>query len=426
MEFRVNTSSLIRLATFPALIALFLLSFAVFSSRPDIQAQTPGKDVPTGAEVGGTNVAAHIECAWALPDVDSTVAGIQYGQDDDANVNPGGPCDGNPAQQADGVHHMIQVKPNAEDLPEPQRIQLWVAADHQNGLGSITGAFFKVYHPDGTPKVQVDATANRIQGQSGSCPLPDGMLTAAGPTTTNQVSSTGATSLLNRCNQGVKAFFYGEFDLHKYQACGEYKIEAYVTSTSAPEAVLTFYIDVPCVNHLRIDFEDGVNWGAITPGQEKIVIGDSSDPASIIDGFAPTNSPYPTVKNVGNSGMSVRVEFGNLVQQNVQLPKQIVDFDACFGRTTTTIVCLNQGQTPGCPLEAPYPAGCNDTVADFSSFQGRDQTLCANEDGKLDLSIHPVANLPTGVYQGRLQVIAVSTAQYEHCGENGVPATGGG
>jgi hypothetical protein len=181
--------------------------------------------------------------------------------------------------------------------------------------------------------------------------------------------------------QHQKTLWYADWTISKDQMCGEYKIEVYAIANGA-QAVLTNYIDILCFYNLEIDFTQ-VDWGAIIPGTSKVVPGDTQ--------FSPPNSSAPTVKNTGNSGMQVGVIFSPLVQQGVQGPKQIVDFDAAFGKTASTLQWID-------PIAA-------NTESWFHNWN-INQVLCNNEVGKLDLSIHPPAGLPNGNYQGSVTVLA--------------------
>ena len=355
-------------------------------------------DVPTGANVTASNTAPVIECKWELPDMDSTVSGIQYDtqdatpewlhlHDDDMLLmpTPNYPCYGLPGTMADGATHMIQVKPNPEDNPEERRIQLWMAVDHAHGISSIDSAYWKVFHPDGEFKVQVhwdeviQITPAECLGL-GYSDTDGSMLEAAHHTgqiaadTIDDVNN----GLLSLCAEQQKAIYYGEFTLSKHQPCGQYKIEAHAVSGGA-EDVLTNFLDVVCVPYLEIDFETGINWGDIAPGGTDTVSGDLDF----------TTSNMPTVRNTGNVGMEVGVSFSEMVQVGVPGGKVIDSFDACFGKSPFTLVCHD-----------PFGVDIEQWFG-----QAEPQVLCSNEDGKLDLSIHPAQELPSGDYAGTVDVL---------------------
>jgi hypothetical protein len=340
-----------------------------------IMAQGIVSALDTSADVSSTNAPPNIECKWELPDMDSHTEGIQYDDDDmplDYPVDPatgaeGGPaCVGAPATQADGWSSMIQVKPNQEDQPEERRIELWAAVDHEAGVQAISDVYWKVFHPDESFKVQVHGT--KVE----QFPHPDkvdcadlGTSSAEGTVMgeaydTGQVSATSidddANGLVALCSEGSKAIYYAEFNLSKHQPCGSYKVELHAVSSGA-EDVLVNYIDVLCVFYLELDFEQ-VDWGTIYPGITKVVPGDT------IFSLDPTVSSMPTVKNTGNSGMGVAIEYEPMVQVEADgspVPggKIIDEFDACFGTSYSSLYCVDP-ITSADEIVPLYSAGTTD------------------------------------------------------------------
>ena len=174
----------ITLGILGAMMALLIVGL-MYSQKP-VQAGHGGNhNVQTGAEVVPTGAAPFIECKWELPDgrpgftnsatppTDVPDPSIQYGtagnahRHDDSSVRPdvSPACDGPPATlptQPDGVHHMIQVLPLPHVSPNApileRDIQLWAAVDHPNGIGNIDDVYWKIFHPDGSFKVQVHGT----------------------------------------------------------------------------------------------------------------------------------------------------------------------------------------------------------------------------------------------------------------------------
>jgi hypothetical protein len=124
-----------------------------------------------------------------------------------------------------------------------------------------------------------------------------------------------------------------------------------------------------------------VSWGTIIPGAGKVLPGDTN--------FGTPNAP--TIKNTGNSGLQLGLVMEALVQQGVQGPKQIVDFDAAFGKSASVLEWID-----------PIDAG----VLVWFSGDNINQVLCANEVGKLDLSVHPPPALPNGDYRGQVVIYA--------------------
>jgi hypothetical protein len=367
--------------------------------------------VSTGAVVTGSSVAPRIECKWELPDMRPNVVGIQYDSaidpdvhDDDMAVVPDAdndptngiqvPCTGPPTtvpSMPGGVMSMIQVRPNAEDMPEERQIELWAAVDHPNGIAAIDDVYWVIYHPDRSPKVQVHGT--KVPNTAGDCDAlghvdqPGSMFNAA--YATGQIAAESIEDInkgmIAKCQQSEKAIYYAKFDLSKHQPCGVYKVELHAISSGA-ETILVNYIDVICTYYMEIDFS-AVNWETITPGVKDVVSGDLIFDAAEVPSA-------PTVKNTGNSGMGVGVHFSEMLQQGVDpvVAKRIDQFDACFGKSPAGIQCVD-------------PIMASDVVW-FGDIDDPDRVLCSNDVGKLDVSIHPPTTLPGGTYAGTMDILA--------------------
>jgi hypothetical protein len=400
---RVSIKGLVAVAAL-AVLALGIGVISQGTAKADEQ-------VPTHAVVGTSGNPPNIECKWELPDMDSATSGIQYTKspghvhDDDMAVVPDAdndpsngtqvPCSGPPGStpsMSDGVKHMIQVKPNLENQPEERRIQLWTAVDSPLGIGSIIDVYWDIYHPDGTKKTQVhysDPGGGRVTDADGNCQafgkgasghdgdmfeaaVHNGEMTAA-------AADDATNGMITKCLEGEKALYYAEFPLSKDQMCGEYRVDLTVTSVGGT-ATMTNYIDILCVYGLYIDF-DAVDWAGITPGVTDVVSGDLI--------FAPPSSAAPTVKNIGNDGMGLKLNFSEMIGV---LKGKITSFDAKFGRSPSTLQSID-----------PIAAG---TAVEFDANPAR--VLCANEVGKLDLSIHPPSPLVPDTYTGKLDVIGVA------------------
>lgn len=355
----------------------------------------------------------HIECLWALPDMNSDVAGIQYvpgpaddvhdhdmavvpdADNDPANgVQP--PCAGppdTPPLQPDGVRHLMQVVPNLEDQPEQRRIQLWLAVDDPAGGGPMD-AFWYVYYPDGSAVGGVASTLVPVAGctEYGAASGPVGSMFEAA-VHTGQIAPAAAgdpaLGLIARCQLGTKRIYHGEFQLSKDQPCGEYGITAVAVTGGGATATLTASLDVLCVVAVKVDFNI-IDWGTLAAGYPKIVGGDML--------FAPPNDTWPSVKNVGNDGMGLKLKFSAMTGASFG---QIIDeFHACFGRSPSTLQCIS-------PIAA-------DALASFDADPAR--TLCANELGKLDLAVHPPGSVPADLYRGIATLIGYHIA--DRCAGN--------
>lgn len=379
-----------------------------------------------------------------------------------------GPETGNLPSMPDQVMNMIQVMPmpHLSPLDEvPRRdIQLWVAVDHPNGIGNIDDVYWDIFHPDGTLKIQVHGTkigdkdADKPSpgqvgggaGQPGGYSLPgwdldnDDAFGSAGLGAsqrrikecgllgqhdtagsmfeaayhTGQVSAAAIDDIdkgiVAKCQENEKAVYYAKFDVVKDQPCGKYRIEAHAVANANEADVLTNYIDILCFWYLNTDFS-GLSWGDITPGNMQMISGDL-----IWDdgGVATPSNNGPTVHNGGNHPMGIRIHFSEMLQQDVASPKKIDKFDACFGKGPGfgILECVGQSDELdafGIPIDAIMasevtgfgpdpgsPSASNGWHGDF------DQVLCANDVGKLDLSIHPYKLLPQGTYLGDFELWA--------------------
>ena len=431
-------------------VAASILFVALNLQFGDVQAD--GEiGVPSGVSVTAEGAAPVFECKWELPDVDSFTPGSQYGEDNDPNDEPGFPCDredvledfgnglvvtGTAPTMADGVRNVIQVLPNAEDDPEARRIENWVAVDHPGGLDEIDDVYWKIYHPDGSFKTQRHATrvegptwGNGVDGANvaedydlADLGLPNASGTMFGAAyETGQVSADAVTA----DNWGIRALvlqrqkdlYYGEWEIHKEQLCGEYLIEAYAVSSDGVEAMMWNTIDIQCFYNLEIDFTS-VDWGTLTPGGYQVVGGDN------VFGTA----GQPSVKNTGNSGMQVGVHFTPLVQQGVPGPKVITHFDAAFGLNFDVLEWIDPIWAEGIwddTDQVPNGGNPNDVGQLYSgqawfNDTSLNQVLCANEVGKLDLSIHTPAGIPNGQYVGTVTILGQWAPAVCHDGNDGV------
>ncbi len=401
-----------------AALGLLAMAFSVLGAQQSAQA---GPSVPSTAVVDPAALSPNIECKWELPDMQPGVIGtefpdpfIQYGtaldahqHDDDMTLapTPNPACSGPPLadpSQLQGATHMIQVRPLPGNLPEQRRVQLGMAVDHPAGTGAISGVYWHIFHPDGTFKIKVTGVRVPVADctKLGSAAGVGTMFEAA--VHTGQLSAASVDDpgrgMVRLCQQDLKAIFYSDFAISKDQPCGQYKIEAHATS-AGNDVFLTNYIDVLCFWQLQIDFNT-VDWGKIVPGIKKVVGGD------FIWDVPPGNRP--TVRNVGNHGMGLGVAFSRMCRPLAVDPDPtclngIDQFDACFARdpgplNPLALQCIDPipGPPPGlAPRPIPAPSNFDDT---------RDRTLCSDEQGKLDLSVHPPSTLPNGTYTGTVYV----------------------
>jgi hypothetical protein len=417
-------------------------------------------NIPETATVSGGSSNTRIECGWALPDSNpiggaetsnsntaavnytgpnapatppSTTGGnaFQYGTNDDdpATVPTSTPCQlgftGTPnpgsATQATGAMHMIQVLPNADDLPAQRRIELWSAVDDTQGVPNISSVFWDVYHPDGTLKFEVFGVP------STSCFGPYGTSTTSDPMfqeaiNTGQLASTAVNDANNGmialCNEGVKQLWHNAFTVSKDQPNGVYKIVETAVDKDGNSTQLTYYLDIIPFFDLAVDF-NSVNYGAISASQASVVPGDVV--------WNPPADTRPTVTNRGNSGEQIGLVWGPLV--GATHGKCINNFDASLGTygPGSQSPALNPALlqhivgTATCPTTAQL-AGAPSPEVDFAGTGS--QLLCPNDLAKLDLSIDPQLDNqppPSDTYSGSLTVVAKSSIQVS----NGCPTDNG-
>ena len=384
------------------ILAVLALAATALVALPAVANQSD--DVSTGAEIGGgDDFAPEIVCKWELPDMNSFEPGMQYDDDDDPSWDAGYPCNGvDPELVYNQGHIVIQVRANPHDLPEERVIELWSAVRGSNSVSDVDSVFWDVYHPaigpwgetpipyaDGSFKVQAhgyEAGPPQDYGaffDNGLYYVYGGSMWAAAYETGQIAGDTiqSQQGLIARAAQNDIILFKSYFTLSKHQPCGPYDVYNYATFLGQTTTIHN-QIWVECFTHLKTDF-DNVNWGSITPGGVDWVYGDL-----YFDHQG--NSPYPTVGNIGSGGMNVAIEFSDMIREEDQDPdtiKRITDFDAAFG--------IN-------PDYLSYVFGLGGEVLEFGP--GYHQYLCANEVGKLDLSIHPPIGLPAGNYVGDLTV----------------------
>jgi hypothetical protein len=261
---------------------------------------------------------------------------------------------------------------------------------------------------------------------------------------TGQVSSEAIDDvnigMIAKCMQAEKAIYYAKFSIDKDQACGIYKIVAQAHSGTAKSTFVN-YIRVECFTSLSLDFA-AVQWLEISPGSSKVVSGDFVWDDSIADAIPGVNPPFgATVHNGGNHPMGIKIKFDELLEIDPMTQMPIVSavgnginkFDACFGKyTVPNIICVGRGDVlPGdmfpqdsidagdWTLFGPGP------IAGLTPHDNGFQILCANEFGKLDLSIHPSKGLNAAEYRGEVHIMAynghntVVSTTARHCEEDG-------
>lgn len=413
-----------------AVTAALSLACAALAA-PRVSAQSASSPVPVNGTVTNSNVNAPlIECAWALPDPNLNWGDLMNGyvtpggavaNDDQPAVKPATPpClnsnvgqDGSKPSQADQpsvatapIH--IQVAPNIDDKPTLRWIELWSAVD-STADGTIV--HWKVYHPDGSFKVQVDGwNFTRGSSQAG-CTGPTGMFSMA--IATGQLDAASVRnntpqvhdSLEDYCRQNVKDFYYGAFGLSKHQPYGRYRVEATaIKPANGGESTLNYWIEVLPVMSLAKDFT-GLAFPTLAAGNVYNIDGDTN-----------WGSPAPTLQNQGNAGLTVEMSYTNLCLV-VGVPpvrdcgpgKRINHFDGGLGTSINTVE--HRDPIPSADTDAAAIAGPSQGFLDpiDTGTSPRYRTLCPNDLAKVDFSIHTPLTLQKGDYAGNVHLKVVAS-----------------
>jgi len=227
--------------------------------------------------------------------------------------------------------------------------------------------------------------------------------------------------MVSRCLQQVKGLYSATFQLDKDQSCGEYKVVATVVASGASVS-LTNYFDVICNFFAETDFEQ-IAWGNFNSQTAKVVVaGDltwnaCAPPAPPQGPCVRTNNM--TIANGNNAAMGVRIRFDPMTGTIAGNLKTITIFDACFGRSAAAAQVNCADPIPACsspPPAAPAPASCEANLSDAAAVNNatppvagtvnpNNYVLCANELGKLDVSLHPTGDLVADTYTGQVYVL---------------------
>jgi hypothetical protein len=316
-------------------------------------------DVPTNAVINPAGTPPAVEWKWELPDMQSGVAGIQYGtvanahQHDDDMATP-----------------LMQVFPNLDDLPEARLIDYWWVVSDPNGIGDIIDAFIRVYHPAGDLKYQLHGTLQPCAAL-GTATTTGSTLEAA--VHTGQLTAAQAALIVENCGKQIWRVYRVTGELSKHQPAGPYTVDASAVDQAGNTGSLSNQFTVLPIIGLRQDFT-AIDFGQILPNTTKWVRGD----------FA-FGGALPTVMNVGNVLMYINVQFTPMLGVNFQ--KVINVFDVMLDSTDNAVV---DGQTYD-----PVNAGA---VVCFDQ-----EALGSNVEGQIDFSIHP-GSIPGDTYLGRVNI----------------------
>jgi hypothetical protein len=331
-----------------------------------------------------------VDAKWELPDMQKA-AGFQYSAGSgptDLNANTIPDADDDPLTTG------MQMYPWLCDDPEARAIQYWAIAEDETGLADIIAMYDKVYQPgldagealcpDGSPLVEpptgdgycfkyqadlavVDCSAIGSWDES----VPSSVVTLAAPILaaidTNQITKADAENLVKRCTKGEVVVAMTTKTIAQHEPAGVYKVTASALDHNANEGTRQNTFKVLPIIGLRKDFTQ-VDWGSIQALIKDVVSGDED-----------LGTPLkPTLKDCGNIDMGITLKFSDMVQQGVPGPKIISNFDAKLLGTELEFVSGTPRTFTGCLIPC-HPK-------------------------QLDLSIHPPALLPAGLYKGTLDI----------------------
>lgn len=348
-----------------SLLLVVLLITSLSSGLVYAQVPPDANEAQTSAVVDGTGTPPVINAMWMLPDMQSNVAGIQYG------------TVGNPHQHDDDMTTAgIQVAPNLGDWPEKRKLEFWVAAEDPNGIGDIIDVFLKVFHPNGSEKYQLhlEKVACSALGNATTVGTP---LEAA--VHTQQISTATANEILDLCNKNAKAVYRVVGDISKDQPHGQYWWTTWAVDQNGGTGQATAYFDVLPLLGLAIDFGQ-VNFGNIKPNTKKWVPGDE----------VWNTAGRPTVMSIGNVWLNLNVHFTNMVGATYQ--KIINSFDVKLGTT---------GGFQAPQVVDPIVASTNYLLGNYILLPN-----CATQ---IDFSILP-GSIPADTYSGEVHLWGTASA----------------
>jgi hypothetical protein len=202
---------------------------------------------------------------------------------------------------------------------------------------------------------------------------------------TGQMTVAERDAIITRCFQNEKAVFVVTETISKEQPCGEYRLETTVVNTSGIVTKIVSFFDVVCFIYLQTDFTS-INWGTIQNNVASNLSGDLV--------FSPGDGK-PTVRNVGNAPLYVEGGFDPLVYAH-DATKNINQFD---------LKLRAEWRTNPAELTIVDPLFARDAQNRPLWACFGDQPIGSNQNGKLDLSVHPV-NAQAGLYSGNFNIVA--------------------
>jgi len=312
-------------------LMVFLMMFIVVSpvmASELVSADEPD-EVPVVAVVsaggGGVGSAPFFKWKWELPDEDYYT-----------------PCT------------QIWPKPFGEKV-----VTCYMVATDPNGADDIERVFIKVFHPDGTEKVQVEATELDKTGEEIMTAIDIGVDHGCIPPEL-------AEDMIFELSESEARAWKADFIMHYHQPPGDYLVRAHAVDSysNVGEYENTFYYHSLMV--MKIDFSTGIDFGEIVPGKWQIVSGD----------YDMGTPKKPTVQSGGNDPLWISLHFTSLVGEE-------------YGKTITTFDAVFKGER--------------------IEFMASDWVMFSNpldpcQTEKIDFSIHALDGTPADTYRGYLHI----------------------
>ena len=334
-----------------ALLIAAVMTLALAVVVPMVMAEPPTEEVPIRGVIGSGSGAfpPEIKATWELPDDDPAVPGCQI------MPNPGvwDPATG---AETEGVHP----------------IQIWVVVTDPEGIPDIMAVQNEVIDSEGFMKWQAECIEVTdpavIEAAKNAAVVSDQITQAMAEDIDREIST-----------EEAKIYCY-EGEITSHQPAGTYTVTAYATDYSGQTGVkVSNTFEVYSILAYAIDF-DVVNFGPMKPLVKDTVSGNN-----IMEPMNPaapgTNKNPPTIKNLGNDPLSLKLYFDPMVGDT---QKKIINvFDASFmGKTID-----------------PIPAS---TWVDFLP-----QKLDRCHMTQIDFSVHPGTLVTSDTYTGTVHLTVI-------------------
>ena len=334
-------------------VAVLLLLALSLMVSPATAAEPPPVPVDTSAEIAGGSIAPVIKAKWELPDDDPAVAGLQ-------KILPPGTWDPATGTQTLGMTQLV----------------VWGVVTDEEGVADIMTVQNEVIDSEGTQKwqeVMIEVT-DMVEIEAAKVAAVE----------SGQISQAMADDIDIELSKGeAKIYKYMDW-IDTHQPAGTYTCIVYATDFGGQTSVkVSNTFEVYSTLAFAIDF-DLVDWGPIKPLTKDTVSG--NDVMEIMPNPPGQNPNPPTIKNLGNDPLSLKLHFDPMV--GVNQGKTIDSFDAIF---------------MGVEID-PIPAS---TWVDWVNDVAVPQKLPRCNETQIDFSVHPPATVTTDVYKGALHITVI-------------------